>query len=301
MTWRKLGIVYCPDESNSNWKSHASTPTVEVVGENRVRVYYSSRDSENRSSIFCLELKLIGDSFELIHVGEEPVLQPGGAGLFDDSGVSIGSMVYNGNDCYLYYVGWNLGVTVPWRNTIGLAIRREREETFEKYSSAPILDRSAEDPYSLSYPWVMKEGERSWRMFYGSNLSWGDSLNEMEHVIKQCVSSDGIHWERNEEMIFPPSDKGGTMMARPCLMENSGLYRMWYSWRGDNYQIGYAESVDLNHWERKDAEVGIEASADGWDSDSVEYPCVFDLGGCQYMLYNGNGYGKTGFGIAIID
>jgi hypothetical protein len=31
------------------------------------------------------------------------------------------------------------------------------------------------------------------------------------------------------------------------------------------------------------------------------YPAVFELNGNTYMLYNGNGYGKTGFGIAILE
>jgi hypothetical protein len=29
------------------------------------------------------------------------------------------------------------------------------------------------------------------------------------------------------------------------------------------------------------------------------YPFVFDHAGSRFMLYNGNGYGKTGFGIAV--
>jgi len=33
----------------------------------------------------------------------------------------------------------------------------------------------------------------------------------------------------------------------------------------------------------------------------VEYPFVFDHKGGRYMLYNGNGYGRTGFGIAVLD
>jgi hypothetical protein len=50
-----------------------------------------------------------------------------------------------------------------------------------------------------------------------------------------------------------------------------------------------------------DAEVGIGVSADGWDSEMIEYPFVFDHAGSRYMLYNGNGYGKTGIGLAVLD
>jgi hypothetical protein len=78
-------------------------------------------------------------------------------------------------------------------------------------------------------------------------------------------------------------------------------YRMWYSYRGDAYRIGYAESVDGLEWERRDAGAGIDVSADGWDSQMIEYPCVFEHGGDSLMLYNGNGYGATGIGLAVLE
>ena len=31
------------------------------------------------------------------------------------------------------------------------------------------------------------------------------------------------------------------------------------------------------------------------------YPNVFDYNGNRYMLYNGNAYGKSGFGLAILE
>ena len=46
---------------------------------------------------------------------------------------------------------------------------------------------------------------------------------------------------------------------------------------------------------------GISVSEYGWDSETVEYPCVFNHNNDRYMLYNGNGYGITGFGIAVLE
>jgi hypothetical protein len=48
-----------------------------------------------------------------------------------------------------------------------------------------------------------------------------------------------------------------------------------------------------------DAEAGIDVSSEGWDSEMVAYPWVGDIGGARRMLYNGNGYGRTGIGQAI--
>jgi predicted GH43/DUF377 family glycosyl hydrolase len=76
---------------------------------------------------------------------------------------------------------------------------------------------------------------------------------------------------------------------------------MWYSYRGSRNRIGYADSEDGISWERKDGEAGIDVSASGWDSEMIEYPFVFDHDGERYMLYNGNGYGKTGIGLAVLE
>ena len=76
---------------------------------------------------------------------------------------------------------------------------------------------------------------------------------------------------------------------------------MWYSYRGERYRIGYAESSGGRKWKRKDSLVGIGVSASGWDSQSVEYPAVFEHNDRLFMCYNGNGYGKTGFGLAVLE
>ena len=77
---------------------------------------------------------------------------------------------------------------------------------------------------------------------------------------------------------------------------------MFYSYRSHvaptTYRLGYAFSEDGLVWERRDRSVGLEPSDDGWDSEMLCYPCVFDWEGETWMLYNGNGYGRTGFGVA---
>jgi hypothetical protein len=78
---------------------------------------------------------------------------------------------------------------------------------------------------------------------------------------------------------------------------------MWYCYAVGHggYRIGYAESDDGINWQRKDDKVGIDVSDEGWDSEMVAYPYVFEHDGEKYMLYNGNGYGETGFGYAVLE
>ncbi len=279
--------------------SHAANPVAESLGRGLFRVYFSSRDKDNRSSIGCFEFD-IRNPKDILRVGSQPIVQPGERGLFDDSGTSMGCLAIVDGKKYLYYLGWNLGITVPWRNSIGLAISRSEDSGFVKYSNAPIVDRNGIDPYSISYPWVSREG-LIWRMWYGSNLSWGARETDMEHVIKYAESSDGVKWNRTGIVCIDFKSEEEYAISRPCVLKDEGVYKMWYSYRGSHYRIGYAESEDGICWERKDEEVGIDVSPSGWDSEMIEYPFVFDYEGERYMLYNGNGYGKTGVGLAVLE
>ena len=295
--WRKLGRVYCPD-NHADWSvSHAANPFPEPLGGNLVRVYFSTRDSEQRSSISTCVMEL-GDPPRLLEVAERPVLGPGDVGLFDDSGASMGCLTQVGDRTFLYYLGWNLGRTVPWRNAVGLAIREPGSERFERWSLAPVLDRNPIDPYSVSYPFVLST-EDGYRMWYGSNRSWGADQASMDHILKDATSPDGITWSPTGTVVVDAETRSEYAFSRPCVVRDGDVWRMWYSFRGDAYRIGLAESTDGLHWKRRDDTAGIAPSADGWDSVQVSYAMVFDAAGERWMVYNGTRYGLTGFGLAI--
>ena len=73
-------------------RSHAANPVAEHRGGDVFRVYFSSRDEHNRSSIAWLEVDL-RRPLEVLRVAEQPVVVPGPAGTFDDSGASMGCPV----------------------------------------------------------------------------------------------------------------------------------------------------------------------------------------------------------------
>lgn len=296
MKWKKIGNVFCPQGEYPWMKSHAANPVADHLDGDLFRIYFSTRDSQNRSSIAWVEID-IRQPCRVLRVAERPILTPGRIGCFDDSGCSIGCIVRRGRQRWLYYMGWNLGVTVPWRNSIGLAVSDDGEH-YERISLAPIMDRDDADPYTLSYPWVIQDGSEL-HMWYGSNLEWGATETDMNHRIKYAHSMDGRIWARNGNVVVRPNNVGEYAFARPCVIQDGALFRMWYAYRGGAYRIGYAESSNEQDWIRRDEEAGIDISPGDWDSESVEYPSVFDHKGMRYMLYCGNGYGRTGFGIAL--
>jgi hypothetical protein len=149
-------------------------------------------------------------------------------------------------------------------------------------------------------------------MWYLSGLEWKIHAGNPEpyYHIKYAESTDGIHWKREGRVCvdFKTPNEGG--IARPSVLKDGKTYRMWYSYRGGidyrtnrshSYRIGYAESQDGLEWVRKDDEVGITISEGGWDSEMIAYPFVIDINDRRYMFYNGNGFGKSGIGYAVLE
>ncbi len=303
MKWIKLQHIFSPNKNYTWMNSHAANPFAVPLIDNIFRVYFTCRDIENKSHIGFVDIDF-SDSFKIINLAQEPILQPGELGIFDDSGVAMGYYIEINKIPHIYYLGWNLKVTVPWLNTIGLAKINPVTGKFEKISRAPIMDRSSEDPFSISYPSILFENG-IYKMWYGSNLKWGKEQSEMNHVIKYAESIDGYNWSRTGLIAVKNMYQNEYALSKPFVIKSNNIYQMWYSYRGNKnintYRIGYAESNNGINWIRKDKEVGIDVSKNGWDSEMICYPYVFHYKDETYMLYNGNGYGRTGFGIAKLE
>jgi hypothetical protein len=192
-------------------------------------------------------------------------------------------------------------VTVPFYNSIGLAISEDGGRTFTRYSTGPIVARDAIDPYFVASSCVLVE-RGLWRMWYVSCLKWELAGQKPKHYyhVRYAESSNGVEWKKTGIVCIDFNSPEEYAISRPCVVKDGEVYRMWYSVRGSSYRIGYAESADGLQWKRKDEEVGIGVSESGWDSEMIEYPFVFDHDDRRYMLYNGNGYGKTGIGLAVL-
>jgi hypothetical protein len=298
MSWQKRGILIEPPVHLSWASSHAAVPHT-GSNEGALEVYFTTRDERRRSHIARAQVDL---GRGLVDVAGEPVLAPGPLGAFDDSGVMTSCLVREGERSYLYYQGWSLGVTVPFYVFVGCAVSEGENSPFERVSPAPVLGRHAVDPFMCSSPWVVRD-EGPWRMWYVSNLGWRPQpAGPPQYVVhvKYAESADGIAWDRDGHVCIDFASPDEYAISRPCVLKDADLYRMWYSHRGDAYRIGYAESRDGLEWKRMDEKAGIDVSPSGWDSDMVEYACVFDHDGARHMLYNGNGYGETGIGYAVL-
>lgn len=302
--WKKLGKIFEPDNNYSWMISHASVPFIDRLKADEYKIYFSSRDKKNRSLTGWVKIDM-HNPLKIKSISTKPILALGKPGFFDEDGI-MGCQILNiKGKKYLYYIGWNKAVNVPFKNAIGLAIS-ENGKIFEKFSCGPILDRSIYDPCFVASLCVIQE-KGKYKMWYLSCVDWKLLSNSVTHFyhIKYAESIDRINWKREGIVAIDFKYKNEHAISVPRVIKEDGIYKMWYSYRAGpkslTYRIGYAESLDGIKWTRKDEEVGLDVSDSGWDSEMICYPYIFDHNGKRYMLYNGNGYGKTGFGLAILE
>ncbi len=123
---------------------------------------------------------------------------------------------------------------------------------------------------------------------------------EHKYHIKYVESYDGINWQRDGLVVIVFANDQEFVISRSLVIHDRDRWRMWYSFLGQFCRIGYAESENGRQWKRLDSQGGTDFLTNG-DSKMIESPFVFDHKGKRYMLYNDNGYGKTGFSLAVLE
>ncbi|MFZ1321219.1 MAG: hypothetical protein WAT71_06645 [Ignavibacteria bacterium] len=304
--WKKLGMIFTPDGTIDWMQSHAMMPVLDKTENDLAKIYFSARDNSGRSQGAYIKIDL-KEPFEILDISKEPVLKLGQLGAFDDAGIMPTSCVTFENKKYLYYNGWTLGKNVPFFSFNGLAISVDGGESFKKISRGPaVLYSNDIDPYSTFAPFVMID-DGKWKMWYVSLIKWTEEKGMLKHFynIRYAESDDGINWKREGNVCIDFKNEYEYAIARPFVLKEDEVFKMWYSYRESaeikSYRIGYAESTDGMNWKRMDDCIDLDVSENGWDFEMIEYSFIYDFNGNRYMLYNGNSFGKTGVGLAVLD
>lgn len=309
--WIKKGVIYVPHGKHQFDVSHCHKPTPLILNDEIIRIYFGVRDTSGKTRTTFIDVKSDNPS-EILYVHDRPVIDLGKIGAFDDCGANVSSVIRVGNLVYMYFIGWNPGTTVHTRNAIGLAISEDGGWSFRRAYDGSILDRIKTEPYYTGAVDVINTGN-DFKIWYTSGSEWKtiDGKPEIFYHIKYGTSKNGIDWLREDVTCIPPSHEFEAT-ARPSVTFVNNKYSMWYSRRDlrsfrldphNGYRGGYAESYDGINWERLDDLLGLDISPDenAWDSQAIAYPYVVTIKNKQIMFYNGNGFGKTGFGWASRD
>lgn len=303
MHWEKHGLVYGPDGSLPWAVSHAMIPTPVRIDEKRIRVFITVCDAVGIGRPGYVDVS-VADPTRVLSVGKIPLLEIGDHGTFDENGVLACSVLNEGEGKMLmYYVGFELGTKIRYRLLSGLAESYDHGETFVRVKKTPVLERSDSELYFRCGPCCIKD-IRAFKMWYVGGDQWMDMKGKQMPVydIRYIESQDGIHWPEKGEVQIRISAEDEHGFGRPYVIPNPrGGYRLFYSVRRISYgayRLGYAESADGRNWVRMDDKINLDVSPGKFDSDAIMYAAPIQIGERLFVFYNGNDFGREGFGVA---
>lgn len=316
MIWQKKGKIFDPTlvKLPNGCTEFAQSPQV-VVFDDFVRIYFSTRKKDAKgeylSLIAYIDMDL--DLEKIISLSENEIIGLGKLGTFDEHGIFPISPFQDGEKIYAFTCGWNRRVSVPVETFIGIASSNDGGKTFERLGDGPILSSSLHEPFLVGDGFVKKYND-TYHMWYIFGKKWmpanADEPVARVYKIGHAVSTDLLNWTKEEgRQIISDMIGENECQALPTVIEIAGKYHMYFCFRqatdfrknaSRSYKLGYAYSDDLINWIRNDSLSGITISpnAEDWDSEMMCYPHIFQVKDKVFLLYNGNEFGKYGFGVA---
>jgi len=315
MNWIKKGKIFDPTTHNLSGfdcNDFAQSPQT-VVFEDFVRIYFSTRKSDGNGK-FLSHIAFIDYDKEfkqIINYARKQVIPLGALGTFDEHGIFPINLLKEKDRILAYTCGWSRRVSVSVDTSTGLAMSTDGGLTFQKIGAGPVLTSSLREPMLVGDSFVQHYNNQ-YHMWYIFGKGWFNPTDDNQparvYKIAYATSADGESWKKNEgiQIIEDVIDEN-ECQALPTVLKINDTYHMYFCFRhatdfrknsDRGYRLGYAYSKDLIHWTRDDANKGIDLSLDGWDSQMMCYPHIFEAFGKVYLLYNGNAFGKHGFGLA---
>ena len=312
LKWIKRGLIFNPLGRYEWMQAYSQVPTILEL-DDRLRVYFTCRPTPDLNNQFVSYTSFIEvekhNPRSILYIHNQPILSLGEKGSFDEFGVHPTSVIRVENKIYLYYTGWSRNSSVPYETFIGLAISEDDGITFKRISEGPVIGKSIHDPFLTNGAYVMAT-EDCFKMYYASTKQWLLENGKLEPVytIKSALSNDGVVWHSFHNNVLPAFSEF-ECISRPCVMHLNDGYHMWYGYRSiedyrggiNSYKIGYAHSLDNKTWNRDDDKSGISLGNEGWDNEMMSYPQVVRIGDSLLLFYNGNDFGKYGFGYAELE
>lgn len=303
MRWKKKGLIYGPSGEHA-WARHSAlqpTPIV-ISNQKKIRVFVGMRDDNGVSRVGFVDVSA-EDPSRVLHVSRIPALDVGIPGAFDENGVVPCAILERDGELQLFYAGYQIGQKVKFYVFSGRAISGDSGESFTRVSQVPVCDRTDGELFFRVIHTMMFDNGR-WRAWYGGGDSFDAAAGRQypRYNIRHAYSPDGVHLEERFDLCID-MDAHEYRVGRPYVIKRDGRYLMFYGAGtiDEGYRLTYAESTDGIKWMRRDNDVGIDVSDSGWDARMQAYPAIVTYNDNTYMFYNGNDYGRDGFGYAILE
>ena len=318
MKWIKKGKIFDPTQFKlvNNCSEFAQSPQT-IVFDSFVRIFFSTRQKDPVNGMYLSFISYVDftkDFTKVIKISDKTVIELGGLGTFDEHGIfPINLLKYEGK-ISAYTCGWNRRISVPVETAVGLAFSHDNGETFVRAGEGPVLASSLNEPVLVGDGFVQVY-DNVFHMWYIFGTKWMPKTKDEPvarvYKIGHAISSDGINWTKEEgRKIISDKLNENECQALPTVVKIGNRYHMFFCFREAtdfrknpkrSYKLGYAWSDDLKNWTRDDSNSGIDVTPGAWDSEMMCYPHLFECDGKVYLLYNGNEFGKYGFGLAELE
>lgn len=306
MNWQQMGLIFDTDRFGIQF---AKSPQA-IVEQNHVRIYFTACKTDIRKKLISYPC-YVDYNHDLTKILDfsTTLLPDGDLGCFDEHGIFPFSPIGRKGTVYAYTTGWSRRHSVSVETSIGLVTSLDGGATFQRMGPGPVMAASLNEPFLVADGFV-RHYEGKYHMWYIFGVEWVSETKGKEpdrvYKIAHATSEDGISWNRNSIPLIVDVIKN-ECQALPSVLFWNNIYHMVFCYRNlhgfrENkskmYRLGYAYSKDLVHWIRNDECINYNFADSVWDSDMKCYPHLVEINGQIYLLYNGNEFGRYGFGAA---
>ncbi len=287
-------IGYATSTDGAVWETHAGNPVLDVgVGGvwdeagvrgpsvfydgRQYRMWYAGYDGAHLSIGYATSL----DGVTWDEDAQNPVLDVGASGLWDDAGVSSPDVLHDGTIYRMFYIGYD-GDHSKIGYVMGLVqspMPQIDQTDWVKYPAHTDLESPVSHPSAL---------------FSGDTYHlWYVREQESQRSICYAQSANGVTWETYPGNPVLSDGTGeawdGAFVSQPSVLYDGTGYHMWYAgYDGTSMRIGYATSADGVVWNKHAGNPVLEVGTNGaWDDAGVSSPSVLHDGTQYHMWYSG--------------
>jgi hypothetical protein len=313
-----MGLILTiePNEISDIHLGWAQGPQQIQIGDHR-RVYFSTRFSDGEGYIYSgvhyVDFEL--DLTKQLSGISAPVIKRSSYGAFDEDGIFPFHPIQETHVKDLYFqafaCGWQRKQSVDIDMKVGLVETHDGGVTFTRMYPGPVMGCTPEEPFLIGDATTVKIDNNIF-VYYIFGTDWisnDDGIPERVYKIgfARYLPSETEVIERKGIAIIPDRITSEAQ-AMPTVIIFEGVLHMFYCFRSifnfrsgsaDSYRLAHAFSNDGVNWTTTDS--AFLAPASNWDSGMQCYPSAFVHKESIYVLYNGNDFGKLGFGCMKIE
>ena len=296
--WRKLGLVLQATGEGLE-RTHAMLPTPHVM-DDRIRIFYASCDLEMRGRVFFADFDR-EPPFRIIRRSQGPVLDVGPPGAFDCDGANPSQALIIDGRLALLYIGWRRGPPEAPYTLFGAAAFSDDDGLSFERAEEPWLAPLRGERQFRTGPFL-EQGPDGPRLLYigGDGFRPCGERQLPRYALMELTCSSALEWDGPPRLLLAPDLEADEIgFGRPVSYDDAhGTRRLMLS-------IRTAQGYRLVESDRRPEAIAARAfrpvipePLEPWESHMTCFGARCTVEDHELLFYNGDGYGRTGTGLA---